>query len=509
MTCHNLFSQIVNVTSNIPIIVIETNGQTILDSPRIVANMKIIENGNLDNPIIGYDGKISIEIRGSSSQSFPKKQYGFETQNNDGSNNNVSLLGLPEENDWILSAPYSDKTLIRNMLAYKLSSKLGHYAPKTKFCELIKNGEYLGVYILTEKIKRDKNRVNIANLKPNEISGDDLTGGYLLKIDKTTGGSSVGISTTIKDLFLQVEYPKSPVFEQKKYIYDYINSFENTLYSPHFSDPENGYHQFINLNAAIDYLIVNELSKNIDAYYLSTFIYKKKDSNGGKLHFGPVWDYNIAFGNAYYGDGHKTTGLLAGNHIWWEQFLKDTLFSNQLKERWSKIRKNEFSTVNILSLVDSLTNTIKEAQLRDLYKWKTIGNNIWPNFYIGKSYKDEVQYLKSWLIDRLNWLDNNMPGNFNNYSTYINHNATIFPNPFNYYFTFTYSLPESGEISIYFVDSNGNLKTTFVQNAFYEKGNHNITWNNFISKNRLPKGLYFLVLEQNGKIVSKHKLMKQ
>ena len=173
-------------SSNIPILLIETNGQTILDDTRIVANLKVINNDTQRNFVSDttyeYNGQISIEIRGSTSQIFPKKQFGLETQKEDGSNNNVSLIGLPIENDWILYAPFSDKTLIRNMLVYKLSGDLGHYAPRTRPCEVVLNGEYVGVYVLTEKIKRDKNRVDISKLNPDEISGDDLTGGYIIKL---------------------------------------------------------------------------------------------------------------------------------------------------------------------------------------------------------------------------------------------------------------------------------------------------------------------------------------
>ena len=221
-----LFSQVDFQSSNLPIIIIETNNKEIVDDPRIIADMKIINNSYpLRNYITdfpnNYDGNISIEIRGGTSQTFPKKQYGFETQLIDGSNNNVSLLNLPSENDWILSAPYSDKTLIRNIIAYELSKKMGHYAPRTKFCELVINDEYQGIYVLTEKIKRDKNRINISNLNSNDISGDDLTGGYILKIDRLSGSNTCEIfPTKFADVLIQIDYPKCDniIAEQKSYL---------------------------------------------------------------------------------------------------------------------------------------------------------------------------------------------------------------------------------------------------------------------------------------------------
>jgi len=188
-----IFSQtLVFTSSNLPIVVINTIGQTIIDDPRIVCDMGIIDNGfgfinSINDPFNNYNGKISIEYRGSQSQSFPKKSYALETQDSIGNNNNVSLLGMPVENDWILYAPYSDKSLMRNFLTFDLGRKMGNYSPRTVYCELVVNGDYKGIYILMEKIKRDNDRVDIAKLDTNDLAGDSLTGGYIIKVDKFTG----------------------------------------------------------------------------------------------------------------------------------------------------------------------------------------------------------------------------------------------------------------------------------------------------------------------------------
>ena len=151
-------------SSNLPIIVIDTYEQVIPDEPKISAHMGIIFNGSgeinyITDSSSHYDGDIGIEIRGHSSQHyFPKKQYGLETRDSEGENINVSLLGMPEENDWILYAPYSDKSLMRNVLAYDIAKSLGSYAPRTQFCEVILNNDYVGIYVFMEKIKKDSNR---------------------------------------------------------------------------------------------------------------------------------------------------------------------------------------------------------------------------------------------------------------------------------------------------------------------------------------------------------------
>ena len=175
-------------SSNLPIFIINTNGQQIVDEPKITAHMGVIFNGdgninNVTDSMNAYNGYIGIEIRGSSSQSFPKKQYGVETRDSLGEDLKVSLLGFPEETDWILSAPYNDKTLMRDPVTYKLSNEIGRYASRSRYCEVIINGDYKGVYILFEKIKRDKNRVDVKKISESDTTGDALTGGYIIKIE--------------------------------------------------------------------------------------------------------------------------------------------------------------------------------------------------------------------------------------------------------------------------------------------------------------------------------------
>ncbi|MBK9013269.1 MAG: CotH kinase family protein [Saprospiraceae bacterium] len=163
--------------SKLPIFVVNTSGGAqIVDEPKTIAHLGVIWNGDgatnyLTDPFNEYDGQIGIEIRGSSSQSFPKKNYAMETQNADSTSNNVSVLGFPKENDWVLHGPYSDKTLMRNALAFTLGSWIMPYAPRVRYCELVINGDYRGVYVFTEKIKQDDNRVNISKLAQMKTQG--------------------------------------------------------------------------------------------------------------------------------------------------------------------------------------------------------------------------------------------------------------------------------------------------------------------------------------------------
>ena len=292
--------------SNLPIISIHTGGNEILDENRIICDMGIINHddklNNLSDLFNNYNGKISIELRGSSSQQlFPKKSYSFETQTLKGNNNNVSLLDLPKENDWILYGPYSDKTLIRNNLTYFLSREMGNYAPRSKYCELFINDEYRGIYMLTEKIKRDKNRVNIK-----EVEDGDLTGGYIIKIDKLTdapeNASWCSSMTNFNNdpICFQYHYPKADeiTIDQKTYIENYMNDIQNSIEELSQNQTNIELVENIEFTSFIDYLIISELSKNVDGYRLSTFLYKDSDENNGKLNMGPVWDYNLSFGRS-------------------------------------------------------------------------------------------------------------------------------------------------------------------------------------------------------------------
>jgi len=234
-------------SSNLPIVIINTDS-TILDEPAIVGTMKIIDNGTgainytTDTPN-NYNGNISIELRGNYSQSLPQKPYKITTLNADSTENNVSLLGMPVEHDWALVANYNDKVFMRNQLAYKLFSEMGHYATRNKHCEVVVNGSYQGIYLLNETIKRDNNRVNIAKLEPTENTGIDLTGGYIIKNDywDTTIGWQLNHNPIDHPDFavgLAYQYPRPDVItsEQKTYIQDFIDQFETALYtSKYFS----------------------------------------------------------------------------------------------------------------------------------------------------------------------------------------------------------------------------------------------------------------------------------
>ena len=423
------FAQVNFTSSNLPIIVINTNGQTIVDEPKIIADMGIVFNGEGNRNYVtdefnDYNGKIGIEIRGSSSQQFPKNSYAVETRDENDEDISVSLLGLPEEEDWVLYAPYSDKTLIRNALIYGLSNDMGVYASRTRFVEVVLNDEYLGVYVLMEKIKRDKNRIDIKKLEPDENSGIDLTGGYIIKIDKEDGAATQGwysqfvpFTGAWQRVYYQYHYPKEEDISetQVEYIQEFIYNFESKMRMYNYTDSFEGYYDIIDLDSFADYVFLNEFSRNVDAYRLSTFLYKDRDDKNPLLKMGPIWDFNLAFGNCEYYETWKADGLQLKYAIpddyfqkpfWWEKLYDDPIFANKVIKRWNEVKSNKFSKERVNFIIDSLTTLLSEAAPRNFERWNVIGTYVWPNYFIGESYQAEIEYLKNWVLERWNWFNN-------------------------------------------------------------------------------------------------------
>ena len=405
--------------TNLPIITINTFGVNIPDEPRIDAQMGIINNPDGENTITDsfndYDGKITIEKRGNSSQDQEKPPYRFETVTDDGNNNNVQLLGLPEENDWVLYAPWSDKSLIRNVLIYELSNDMGRYAPRTRFIELYINEAYKGVYVLMEKIKRDKNRVAISALEPGDQSGDAVTGGYILKFDwGDTGDNNGGFNSLVDGMLYNYHYPKPSVISsaQEAYIQNVINDFETVMNSNAFNS-EVGYPKFLDVDAFIDFIILQEISRNVDAYGLSTFFYKDKTSINDKLVAGPIWDFNHGFGNCDYFDAWQTEGWnisytneeMDQRAFWWLKLWSDENFRLKLKNRFNTLRGTILSNNAIYAKIDTYVTNLGDAVSRNFTKWPILGTYIWPNYEVFSTYDAEVTYLKSWIDKRLNWMD--------------------------------------------------------------------------------------------------------
>lgn len=445
-------------SSTLPIVVIDTDGVNIPDEPKIDAMMGIINNGpgqvnQIDDAFNEFYGQIAIERRGSSSGGFPQQSYGLETRGPDSVNYNVSLFDWPSDNDWILYAPYTDKTLMRNVLTYKIGNELGRWAPRTQFCEVVLNGNYIGVYVLMERIKTSPGRVPIDPLLWTDTLDNHLTGGYIVKVDKTTAGGVIAWTSPYTcqapgtgPIHYQLHDPELSELHplQKTYIQDYITDWEVALKSTSFTDPVTGYKPFIDVPSFIDYFLVTELSKNVDGYRISTFLHKQRFSEGGKLVAGPLWDYNIAWGNANYCQGGNTSGwemnfnsVCGGsgglqNPFWWNRMLEDPLYANDVNCRWTTLRQTRLSDSVLLNYIDSMALILEVPAARHYQKWPILGNYVWPNNFVGQTYPEEINYLKNWITQRAAWMDANMFGTCNlGYELTNTSKINIYPNPTN------------------------------------------------------------------------------
>jgi len=414
-------------STNIPLLVIDTKGLAIEDEPKINAQLKIIyEPGTYHLPTDSgniYSGKIGIEIRGRYSASLPQKPYGFETRDAQGENLNVSLFHMPAENDWILLPNFNDKTFMRNSLTFQLFRKMGHYAPRTQFCEVVVNNRYQGIYVLTEKIKRDKNRVNINRLRPKENSGDDLTGGYIFKIDYYNEFDSwqstfPPLGHPDKTVHFVYEYPKVDEItpDQKAYLRQHIKDFESLLYSSDYSI--NKIKAYIDIPSFIDYFIINEVARNVDAYKKSSYFHKDKDSDGGLIHMGPVWDFDWAWKNineCFYGaqDGSGWAYKVHDCNIWpvppsWmPKLMRDPTFARRVHDRYFELRDSYLSNEYIYAYIDSVALEVNEAQVRHYSKWRILGINVGApeTDQQPDTYEGEIDKFKTWISTRLSWLD--------------------------------------------------------------------------------------------------------
>ncbi|TRX27595.1 T9SS type A sorting domain-containing protein [Flavobacterium franklandianum] len=435
-----IFSQVVSsqtfTDSNLPIVIITTdldnNNQPlpILDEPKILASMKIIKHpdGNRNflsdantATFLNYNGRIGIEIRGSSSQELPKKGYGLTTLKTDNtSNNNVSLLGMPSENDWILNGLAFDPSLIRDYLSYNLSRQIGEYATRTAYCELVINGEYRGLYLLQEKIKAGTGRVNVLKIAAADTASPNVTGGYITKSDKTTGGDPIAWTMNSyagwTDFIHELPKPAAVTTEQNSYIYNQFLKLETTSQTNNV-DLISGYPSVIDIPSFVDFMLVNELASNADGYQYSTYFHKDR---AGKLRAGPIWDFNLTYGNDLflwgYDRSHSTIWQFANGDNEGAKFWKD-LFNNPtykcyLSKRWNELTKTgqPLNYYSLTQYIDETVALISEAKVREEQKWAT---DVYPAVHYSPT---EISNLKTWLSNRISWMTSNL-GSFANCST--------------------------------------------------------------------------------------------
>lgn len=419
-----LAASTINFTSSLPVVVIyATNGiQSSSWKPSFIAIYEPI-NGvtSLTNKSV-ISTLSGVKYRGSSTLYQEKKNYALEFWDDFGDTKDLPVLGMPADSDWILYAPNNfDNVMLHNSLIFELSNQIGRYAPRTRYVELfvqtstgaLNYSSYQGIYILVEKIKRSSERVDIDKLEPEHSKPPEVTGGYILKIDRAGPGESGFYAGGQSICYV---YPKESEINlpqrsaQKQYIQDYINQFGNVLAQPSFTNQFTGYAKFIDVNSWIDHHLLNILAFNVDALRLSAFFYKPRN---GKLVFGPVWDFDRSMDSrddnrddnprvwrAQTGDlGTDFFGF--GTQAWWGRLFQDPDFWQRYIDRWQQLRVDKFSLTNIYKIIDLMAAQIKPALPREYAKW---GYFTAPR---NNSYQWEIDNLKRWLSNRVDFIDTN------------------------------------------------------------------------------------------------------
>jgi len=396
--------------SRLPILKINTDNHLVIpDEPKIRATMGIIYNGSgqinkLTDPNNHYDGYIGIERRGNSSQKFPKKPYNIETRDSLGNNLNISLFGMPAENDWVLRASYMDHTFIRNPLAMFMSRQTGRWASRCQLVEVVLNDVYQGIYIFMEKIKWDEGRLDINKLDPDDLEEPDISGGYIYEI--TGFEPNMSQSRNLK-------YPKfhKASAQQIEYISSFDNGFRESMNTQDYMDEKSAYPSWIEVESFVEELLVQEAMRNSDAYGWSGYFHKDR---GGKINAGPVWDFDQSAGNSSYPDNGVISGWMfshsrtSNTPFFWEKLFSDPSFRYRIKSRWEQLRQHEFRTDHLISYIDSIAYLLSEAQAREFERWPVLGKDIWretTGFRERTSYQKEVDYLKLFLSQRWAWMD--------------------------------------------------------------------------------------------------------
>jgi hypothetical protein len=427
-------------SSNLPLVVIDTRGVRV-DEDEIwdpdgtrgwaPVRLTIVDVGAEGRARFAgppsWSGAAGMHVRGHSTLEYPKLQYALETWDETGEELEVGLLGMPPESDWVLEAPYADKTLLRDALVFRWSNAIGRWAPRTRFVELFvrddggglpRREDYRGVYVLTEKVKRSEHRVAITPLEPGDEAEPEVSGGYLWARDWWDEDRPETWLTT--EVYGDVLLWESPRFDritaaQKAWAQGFLGRFEAALASESFRDPDRGYLGFVDRDSFVDHMLLVEVARPVDGYVLSTFVSKDR---GGPLTMGPLWDLDASLGNADYYEAWRTDGWHYENpdfpedspnaFRWYERMLEDPDFVSRRRERWAELRAGPLSTERLVADVEEGVAVLQEAAPRNFERWPLLGRRVWPNdpgAAERRTWAAEIDYLERWLTDRVAWMD--------------------------------------------------------------------------------------------------------
>ncbi len=377
------------------IITLDCNGQTIPDEPKIPCSIRIEDgNGGLE-----YEGSVGVEKRGRSSQSFPKPQYAIELRIGEDLDNPQNLLGMGTEADWVLNGAYIDRALIRNPLLLGLFQSFGgteRYAAEIAYCELTLDGTPQGIYMLTERVKRDDDRVDL----PEDLALDGSS--FLIKQDSVGNGGirPVGIAHGEWSLV----YPNK-LRATEAQVAGVVSWLDRWVAVVNGSDTTTDLFSLVDMGSAIDFVLLEEFAKNNDAFYLSMHVWKAPN---GKLHFTP-WDLDLSFGQPNYNNSESPEGWIAYRPALIRSMTSRPEFQTQLAARWLQLRAGVLSTPAVMERLEFHLETIAGHVDANFTLWPiTEIQFLTDTLYPVESYEDEISKVKAWIPLRLAWMDANI-----------------------------------------------------------------------------------------------------
>jgi spore coat protein CotH len=378
----------INITkfTGLPIVYIQTDGSVQIDSK----DDYVLGDTNIDG---GRDyenfpsAPMKIRGRGNSTWQFPKKPFQMKLDDK------AEFLGMPNDKKWLFLAEYADKTMLRNKIAFEMGyiSNLD-WTPEAKFAEVYINGDYNGTYNITQKVEESDNRVAI---------GDT---GYLLELDQLERLDSDDVyfqSAVTERFIINIKEPNLDAgSDEFTYIENFITNFENNLFSQNFADEATGYRQYIDMDSFIDWFLISEITKNVDSMFFSSIFLNVMP--GEKIKMGPLWDFDLSFGNVDYADSRYPEGWWVKYNPWYERLFEDPAFVEEVRNRFEYFNNNRDY---ILNKIDTYAEKLKWAQKENDDKWQTIGVYVWPNPVIFDTYQEEVDHMKAWYETRMDWLE--------------------------------------------------------------------------------------------------------
>jgi len=369
--------------TGLPIIYLNTNGASIDSKEDYIVGTTAVYGGLTFNDISAS----AMKIRGRGNSTWflhPKKPFQLKFDDK------TDMLGMPKDKKWLFLAEYSDKTMLRNTITFEMGY-ISHldWTPQSTFAEVFINNEYNGTYNITQKVEESDNRVQI---------GDS---GYLLEIDQLERLDADDVYFYTDQFLINIKEPETEKNSlEYNYVKEYIKEFERVLYSSSFKTANTGYVKYIDLDSFIDWYLISEITKNVDSKSFSS-IYLNLIP-GEKLKMGPLWDFDLAFGNVDYADSQFTTGFWVKDHPWYARLFQDESFVKKVKNRFSYFKSNENF---ILDKIDLYAAQLNWAQEENNNKWKTLGIYVWPNPVVYDTYNEEVEHLKHWYSERMSWLE--------------------------------------------------------------------------------------------------------